>query len=153
MKKNEDLVKIVFPTPQSKYYAQERLWAAENGDGTYLVKNSPWDVFGLSWKDLVTAKPDETGDLVFQKVVKRGGHSTFRIRMSKGTSHEDFLELFAELMQLGCTYEQGYVEGDKSRFMYALDVKPGYDAEKVWKILTKHQETECCEVEKGYLAR
>lgn len=58
--------------------ATESLWASNLGDGLYRLENSPFYAFGVSFLDTVTAI-ERYGRLWFDKVVLRGGHSTYRI--------------------------------------------------------------------------
>ncbi|HEY8253744.1 MAG TPA: DUF4265 domain-containing protein, partial [Rhizomicrobium sp.] len=87
---------------------------------------------GISHRDVIAARPGE-GMLVFDRVVKRGGHSTYRVKLNHGAAHENFLKHWPELALLGCTFEgmSGY------RRLYAIDVPEVSTVARVYAYLEK----------------
>lgn len=127
----------------------ERLWAKPLSDGTFILDNSPFHAYGVSWQDVVYAELDQTGELVYTAVARRGGHSTYRIRLPKGTSHAYFLEIWPRLEAQGCTYEG---TGDAPR-LYAIDMPPGSSVSDVYQILADLEKAQILEFEEGHYAR
>jgi hypothetical protein len=79
----------------------ETLWASDLGCGHYRLDNTPWYAYGISWQDVVEARPDEQGQLQFVKVVSKSGNRTVRI-----TSEQPFTDEWLEkVASLGATYE------------------------------------------------
>ena len=70
----------------------------------FRVWNIPLFVYGVSLHDVVTGTKDENRVLKFEKVVSRGGHSTFRLIVAKKYEDEEFERFWAPLGELGCTY-------------------------------------------------
>jgi hypothetical protein len=79
----------------------ETLWATDLGDGTYRLENTPWYAYGVSWLDIVEAKPEQDGLLKFSRVVSKSGNRTVRIR-----ADEPFTtEWLNRLVALGASFE------------------------------------------------
>lgn len=105
----------------------ETLWADDLGGGRYRLDNTPWYAYGISWRDIVEAKPDAGGQLQFQKIVEKSGHRTIRI-----TADEPFSDKWLqEIVGLGCTYEGA------NRKYIGIDLPPGIDLEVVAAFLTQ----------------
>src|SRR4051794_33172617 len=79
----------------------ETLWATNVGDNRYRLDNTPWYAYGVSWKDIVEARPDDDGQLQFQRVVVKSGHRTVRIRAEVPFSDE----WLSRLVEHGVTFE------------------------------------------------
>jgi hypothetical protein len=56
----------------------ESMWAMEREDG-YELDNIPFYAKGVALGDVVAAEADVDGLLVYSRVVRRGGHSTYRV--------------------------------------------------------------------------
>ncbi len=80
----------------------ETMWAIELGNDTYMIDNSPFFVYGLSWKDVVEAFPGADGRLLFNRIIKKSGHRTIRIASEGDDINEDYLK---KLKSLGCSLE------------------------------------------------
>lgn len=141
------MVKVVFPleSHHSGGIEREQLWATPLPDGTYLVENSPFHAYGISYGDAVCAN-FESGDLVFTKVARRGGHSTYRLKLPQGKGDGYFLELWPQLARLGCTYER---TGDE-RPIYSIDLPPSISVHEVYDMLTRLEEAGLVEFEEGH---
>jgi hypothetical protein len=140
-------VKIAFPleAEQSGGIERERLWATPLPDGTYLIENSPFHAYGISYGDTVRAHL-ESGDLVFSGVARRGGHSTYRLKLPPGAGDGYFLEFWPQLGALGCTYERT----DDERRIYTLDLSPSVSVHDVYDILTQLENAGITEFEEGH---
>jgi hypothetical protein len=111
------LAKIALKGPDGN---TETVWAEPMGSNRYRLMNVPFIAFGLSIGDVVTAK-GHRGPPIFEAVVKRGGHSTYRIARQDGVSDDQLALLLRELRDLGCGVE---------RFTprtYGVDVPPKSD--------------------------
>ena len=92
----------------------ETLWATRVGEDQYVLENSPFYAYGVSWLDTVHApfSPEE-GLPTFQAVVEKSGNRTIRIifdpPVSPGNVSDQVLQ---GAVSLGCSYEganPGYV--------------------------------------------
>jgi hypothetical protein len=108
---------------------------AEGGD-CYVLDNSPFYAFGISFGDVFSALQKD-GELVFSAVIARGGHSTYRVRLPAGCEHAYFLENWIELEQLGCTFEGSSANAER---LYAIDIPPGIDVTKVYRVLEEKEQ-------------
>jgi len=141
------LVKIAFHVKNSegRLESVELLWAARQDDGTYVLDNSPFDAYDVSFKDQVSAKYED-GMLVFQDVVKRGGHSTYRVKLNRGASHDEFLRYWPPLALLGCTYEGA----GRERRLYSIDVPRSSAVQRVYEYLKEIKEKGVWEFEEAH---
>jgi hypothetical protein len=110
-------MKIAFRLPDGSV---ENMHAQPPSDGTFRLDNVPFHVRGISYDDIFTVVPND-GRLFFSSVARRGGHSTYRVRLPAGKPHSHFLDRWAPLEALGCTYEGSSLGG---RRLYAIDVPP-----------------------------
>lgn len=147
---DSNLVKIAFPlnAEESDGITRERLWAKPMPDGTFVLDNSPFHVYGISYRDIVHAELEEEG-LVFSGVAQRGGHSTYRLKLPSGASHGYFLEFWPQLEKLSCTYEGT----SDHRRLYSIDVPPGASVQGVYDILTRLEAAGVIEFEEGHYSR
>jgi hypothetical protein len=95
--------KIVFElTPDEDDYppvSAESIWGIYAGDGTYILDNTPYYVYGVSKGDSVQLK--SSGDeMIAVRVAKQGGHSTVRVF---ATDTEEKRKIIAHLHQLGAS--------------------------------------------------
>src|SRR5256885_12556447 len=121
-----DIVKIAFEinagTPDA---FTETLWAERVGSEEFRIGNTPFYAAGVSYQDVVRAFPSG-GQLRFDRVTKRGGHSTYRA--SRIGSREHFAEHWMRLRALGCQYES-------FDNLFAIDVPTGADIGAVQSML------------------
>jgi Domain of unknown function (DUF4265) len=121
-------VSVQIPLPLDSWhgYASETVWA-ESADGEhFVVLNTPFYAKGLSFEDVIAAHLTPDGH-VFDGVLARGGHSTYRIVPSRSTA--DLAEALSALEALGCTWEEGPAG------MVALDVPPAVDIRDAYELL------------------
>jgi hypothetical protein len=144
---NFELVRVAFPLAEAAVHgiSRERLWATPQPDGTYLLDNRPFHVYGVSLGDSVYVT-HEGDELIFSSVARRGGHSTYRIKLPRGKTHGYFLELWPKLDQLGCTYEGA----DDDRRLYAIDIPPAVSVHAIYQVLTGLENAGVLEFEEGY---
>lgn len=138
-------VKVSFPM-SSDEGSMECMYAQAQGDGVYVLDNSPFYAFDISYCDEFVAK-EVNGGLVFSHVVSRSGHSTYRIKIPKNKKHTYFLKYWKKLKDEGCSYEGSSVN---SRRLYAIDVPPAADINKVYGIMEDYEQLGIWEFEEGH---
>ena len=140
----EGLVKITFHLEPSAWHGSstESLWADLVGPDQYRLRNVPFYAFDVSYDDVVETV-EEAGQLVFAIVIRRGGHSTYRLLVNK--PHSDRFESFWKpLAECGCTYEEGH------RPLLAVDVPAEADIFEVYRRLEEGQLAEAWSFEEGH---
>src|SRR2546423_10095822 len=104
----EGLVKITIPLPKDNLAGAdtESVWAEPQGDGTYKIKNVPFYAKGISCEDVVEAEPQgET--LVFKRIVRHSGHSTYQIYASGGGKAPDVFGFIGKHQKKHCVIWSG----------------------------------------------
>lgn len=127
----------------------ENVHALSVGADLYRIDNSPFYAYDLSYRDTVRAERSQ-GRLLFKETVARGGHSTYRVKLEEGNSHEDFLARFEALSALGVTFEG---TSRSKRHLYAMDVPPEVDVQRVYDVLTRGEEDSFWEFEEAHFFR
>jgi hypothetical protein len=100
----------------------EHMWAKRLDDGTLELGNIPMYAFDVSLGDVIATRT-EGDDLMFDRVVRRGGHATLRVSMRlavEGTA------VLAPLRRLGCT-----VNPTRLPDLFTIDVPPETDYARV----------------------
>lgn len=147
--KNENpaggLVKVAFCVGTGGDAFIERLNAVSIGGELFVLENSPFYVYGVSYKDVVHAA-SQGGDVVFDSVFKRGGHSTYRVKLASGIGREQFQQYWPQLAALGCTYEWS---ASNERPLYAIDVPPESDVFEVYRVLEEIEAIGVWQFEEG----
>jgi Domain of unknown function (DUF4265) len=128
----EEKVKVIFdlnPEDQQRY-STEGVWAERVGPDEFRILNSPFFVFGVSADDVVKATLRDN-DYRFERVVQKGGHSTYRIFLQDGRTvqGDDFRSRWETIRRLGATFENA-----NDRFV-SVDVTPAGDIVKVYDLL------------------
>ncbi|HNP36946.1 MAG TPA: DUF4265 domain-containing protein [Woeseiaceae bacterium] len=116
-------VHVAFPINGCADGECENMHAVPLGGATYILDNSPFYVYGISYCDTFEAVQRD-GRLVFLRVLERGGHSTYRVKLPVGADHGYFLLHWRVLETLGCTYE-GSASGEAR--LYSIDMAPSVD--------------------------
>ena len=144
-----DGVKIRFATevqdgwPPVPY---ETLWAERAEANLYRIDNVPFFVYGIAYRDLVEVMPKAPEETVFwfHRVVRRSGHSTYRIMLRDSQNKTIFNVWWAKLGDIGCTYESA--DGR----LLAIDMPPHVDARAAYTILQDGCEQDIWDFEEGY---
>jgi Domain of unknown function (DUF4265) len=141
----ENMVKITIPLPPDNLAsaATESVWAEPQGAGTYKIKNIPFYALGVSYDDTVEAEPHD-GTLVFKRVVRHNGHSTYRIYAPNGRATPDIRSLVAKLQQMHCDIEPAT---DK---LVGVDVLPEADIYKVYEVLADAERNGKIDFQEGH---
>ncbi len=85
----------------------ETLWATPVGRDRYKLDNSPFYAYGVSWQDVIEARPEHEGDLpTLVRVVKKSGNRTVRVVLDPPADQsEESATILEWLVELGCSYE------------------------------------------------
>jgi hypothetical protein len=78
-------------------------------------------------------------------VLRRGGHSTYRIIPKYATAAQPFLTLWRELEDAGCTYEEA-----ESMRLLTIDVPPEADIDHVYALLEQGVVAEVWDFQEGH---
>lgn len=128
---NNDRVKVSFPFND----IIENMYAIPMKNGYFLLDNSPFYIFGISAGDMFSSKKDG-GGLLFDKVVFRGGHSTYRIKLPIGADHDFFMNHWEFLAKLGCSFEGS---SQNSQRLYSIDMPPEVDVNTAYQYLEEKE--------------
>jgi hypothetical protein len=103
-------------------FDREGIWAEPAGAGAWRLDNIPFFAYDVSNRDVVAAR--ESGDeLVFERVLERGGHSTLRIIFE---DLDTVNPVRAALKQMGCS-----TEGAHTKRLVAVDIGPDVSLDEV----------------------
>ncbi|MBI1333471.1 MAG: DUF4265 domain-containing protein [Armatimonadetes bacterium] len=98
--------KVRFPLTSDDPHSAERVWATTMGDHQYRIENYPFYVYGVSWKDLVYAVPDEPGDIpTFRRIIAKSGSKTVRIIIEDLEGNPTEHPVLKGLNDRGCWFE------------------------------------------------
>jgi hypothetical protein len=129
-------------------FATERIWAKKTSTPYQLeLQNVPFFVRGISCGDIICAKPDhERRELIFDGLVRHGGHSTIRIILrDKALNVRD--RVLEVLRAAGCTWEFTTVD-----FHFAVDIPEASDYRSLRVFLVDMLSTGVLEVEEAFIA-
>lgn len=137
---------VSFPLQPDQGGGLENLHAVYVRGDEYVLDNIPFYALGISCGDTVNVQ--RVGEcLMFQSVVLRGGHSTYRLKLPIGKGHDAFSEIWDILGRLGCTYEGSSLG---LRRLYAIDIPPGTDVSQVYSFLESLEQQGAIEFEEGH---
>lgn len=127
---DDQLIKVFFDLGLKT----ESVWAEPlfqpDSRPSFIIRNSPFYVKGISFLDIVYAVPRSLGGYEFREVVGRGGHSTYWIFSPQADNFDRF---WPRLAELGCSYESSTI--DPGPLLYVLDVPDTCDIGEVEAIL------------------
>lgn len=129
-----DMTKVEFRiTDDAGETDVETLWATPLGNDLYRLENSPWFAYGVSFRDVVRARPDyEGGFPVFETVVEKSGNRTLRLLLDPPAEDgNESQRLLDRLVELGASYE-----GANRRYM-ALNIEAHEDLARICRFLTE----------------
>ncbi len=129
----DDLAKVAFRiTGEEGESDVETLWATPLGNDLYRLKNSPWFAYGVSFLDVVRARPDDAGGFpVFEAVVEKSGNRTLRLLLDPPAEDgNESARLLDKLVEMGAS-----CEGANRRFM-ALNIEAHEDLARICRFLT-----------------
>ena len=140
------LVRIVFELGGDTWhgFSAERVWAAPVAGGRFRLRNSPFYAHGVSFEDVVFAKPGPDGSLIFSGVSIRSGHSTYRVFAKSDIGSDDFQRYWTPLRELGCSFEQA------TAHYLSMDVPPSADIRLACELLQAGESAGAWEFEEGH---
>jgi len=121
----EEMVKIRLRGPHKD--DTETLWAVPVDVNLYRLDNSPFFAYGLSWQDIIEARPSNDDRILeYVRCVKKSGNRTLRVIFEDYRSEDQpAKEILRGLRNLGCSYE-----GMQPR-MISINVPPNVDLEEI----------------------
>lgn len=122
----------------------ESLWAAPIGSNKYRLRNIPFEVYGVSYDDVIVGKPNADGHIVFDGVDQQGGHSTYRVILNEGTTDDQFASAWEQLESLGASYERN------TDRLIAVDIPPETDIYAAYAALESGEENNIWDFEEGH---
>lgn len=122
----------------------ESLWASAVDDG-YALDNIPFFVRGVALGDVVSAEAADDGALEFERVVRRGGHSTFRIWL-RDQSAAEMRKTIDALLALGLGVEKDFTG------LLAVDIPPEVSLDDAEAALFEGVDSGRWELQDGYRA-
>lgn len=139
------MVKIKIPLPPNDPSGGEAewVWADPAEDDTFVLRNVPTFANGISYGDTVRTRTED-GVPVFESVVRRGGHSTYRIYAKSDRSNPDVVSVLQALEKLHCDLEPAT---DK---IVNVDVLPEADIYAVYRVLENAEREGILEFEEGH---
>jgi hypothetical protein len=106
----------------------EHLWAIPRGEDHFELDNIPFFAKEVAAGDLVAAQRDGEDQLIFERVIQSGGHSTVRVIMF---DPDQKAAVRRELEKLGCETEGSHLPN-----LFAVDVPPEAAYTDVMNLLT-----------------
>lgn len=143
--------KVVFKLGNDAWhgYQTEALWAKKVEDDVYQLDNSPFFANDVSYRDVIAVERKD-GQLFFQSVKKRSGHSTYRVILNEGLTHHHFTKFWEHILKHGCTYEHGDM---LSLPLYTIDVPHNSDIEEVYAWLVEGENEDIWDFEEAHYFR
>jgi hypothetical protein len=121
-------IKVRLQPDDAPGFDAEWLWAEPVGESRFLLRNVPFFAYGLSYGDSVSATLEDS-ILVFDKILDRGGHSTYRIYSKVEREDPRIIQLLGVLGNSHCDLERA------NNKLIGLDVLPEADADTVYQAL------------------
>src|SRR5579871_1210094 len=143
MEENVTKIKIPLPPNDPSGGEAEWVWAEPEGNNTYVLKNVPTFVKGLSYGDVVKTRIEDDVP-VFEDVVQRGGQSTYRIYANSDRRSPEVMKAIQTLEKMHCEMENAT---DK---IVGVDVLPEADIYAVYKVLDDAERTGILEFQEGH---
>ncbi|WP_310634468.1 DUF4265 domain-containing protein [Paraburkholderia sp.] len=100
----------------------ESLWAIRQMQGSYVIDNMPYYIYGVSKGDAV-AVDQLDGDHFASFVVSRGGHSTLRVFVDELSSRNSIID---NLIELGAK-----CSSSKGLSLFVVDIPPEVDFKEI----------------------
>lgn len=132
------MIKILVRLDSNDWHGMtgEKLWATEVEHGYFRIENNPFYAYGISFADLVEAELGSQDEVLFCRVVLKGGHSNYRIMLRDGSRRAEFDRIWLNLESLGCRYESS----KSPEKFFAIDVPPDVDVHYVYSVLSHGEE-------------
>lgn len=155
----QGLVKVRFELDWRDWHGcpVETLWAAfVSGDPDrrkLRLENSPFHATGVSYDDIVKAKPTEDPMVCqFEEVIARGGHSTYMLLVEEKEEEPPRFRFYWNLLkEKGCSYESAHLElSIGKRLLLSVDVPPSADLFETFEVLQRGEADGVWMFQEGY---
>jgi len=146
---NREKTKLAFnnlPPDNVAKTGVETVWGELISPNTLVVMNTPFHMTGVSFLDEVSFAVED-GSNVFKSIVKKSGHSTYRILQFE-KQLDKFEEYWKPIQKLGCSFESGKFGGG-SFTLYAIDVPPEVDVNEAYALMERGEKDEVWHFEEG----
>ena len=101
---SDEMVKIRLLGPHKG--DSETLWAKRIAPGRYRLDNGPFFAYGVSWQDVVEARPGDDDIFEYVRVVSKSGNRTLRVIFNDyGLDDQRAKNILRGIRELGCSYE------------------------------------------------
>jgi hypothetical protein len=139
------MVKIKIPLPPNDPSGGEAewVWADPEENNAFVLRNVPTFAKGLSYGDTVRTRIEDDVP-VFEDVVRRGGHSTYRIYAKSDRRSPEVTNVLQTLEKMHCDLEPAT---DK---IVNVDVLPEADIYAVYRVLDDAEQAGILEFEEGH---
>jgi hypothetical protein len=126
-------------------FETEAMWAESVASFQFRLRSCPFFAFGVSLNDVVQARETQNG-FEFERVIERGGHSTYRVYLKGGFTLRDveFRERWEEIKRFGA-----FLESANDR-LAAIDIPPGKDSAAIYRLLEAGEEQGIWALEEGH---
>jgi len=141
-----ELQRVVIALPPNAWHGHstETVWADRAAVDRYRIRSIPFFATGISVNDIAAVRWED-GQAVLDRVILRGGHSTYRIfLLNLDLASEAFRVHWSPLEAMGCTYERA------TEHLVAIDVPPPADIQAVYKLLERGEIEKVWEFEEGH---
>jgi hypothetical protein len=142
----DNVIKVIAAVDEDDPWGRgtEGLWAEPLGGDRFKLWNVPWHARGLNWGDIVRCERREMeggGEhLQIADVVERSGHVGFSAYFYAETPEEQRNAVLRDLEGMGAWFEWYEPGGEGRGRLYAVDVPPDADWQRVYDYLTKAEE-------------
>lgn len=109
----------------------ETLWAKPVDVDQYQLDNSPFYAYGVSWQDVIEAKPGADHFLEYIRCVRKSGNRTVRVIFQDGINDRQSQDVLQALRRMGVTYE-----GMQPK-MISINVPPRKDLDEITEFLSE----------------
>jgi hypothetical protein len=147
-------VKILFELVDDETWlghSTETVNADRLNEHRYRIQNTPFFKNGVSFQDIIVGK-DLGSEIVFKRVYKRGGHSTYRLLFAGCVSDSKFTEYWNPIQDLGASYESmSYkTKAGGIQTLFAIDIPPSTDIINAYGALEKGERDKVWSFEEGH---
>ena len=142
-----NLEKIAIPVPPEAGWetSAEWVWAEPIAPNVFSIKNIPIYAYGFAMHDHVWTE-EKAGASEVVRVVRRNGHSNYRIMTEQPIQDGPAGDVLNALMKVGCDWEQG------NAIHASIDVPPTSDIHKVFELLRNAETDGILKFEEGFCA-
>jgi hypothetical protein len=143
-KREPQLIKVHVDLPHHWAVSGESMWAAHLGGDRYEIRNVPFYAYGLNFGDVVTATADDPSlKPEVRRVLKRSSHQTMRVCFMETVPLKRRISLLRYLARFAVVFEGG------TETLFALDLKPDADVDRVRDRLDEWCRRDLCDYETG----